>query len=301
MSPARHFLAIPDFTRPELLSLFDLAARMKRPGYAGKPLAGKTLGMIFAKSSTRTRVSFEVGAYQLGGHALFLSARDIQLGRGEPIRDTARVLSRYLDGIMIRTYDHADVEELARFGSIPVINGLTDLLHPCQVLADLLTVRETLGDWEGKVVAWIGDGNNMANSWLNAAGLLGFELRLACPDGYTPNQQILERNRTLTKVTLTADPREAARGAHVINTDVWASMGQEEEQEQRALAFQGYIVDQALMDTADKSAIFLHCLPAHRGEEVAESVIEGKQSRVWEQAENRLHVQKALMATLMGA
>jgi ornithine carbamoyltransferase len=244
-------------------------------------------------------VSFEAGAFQLGGHALFLSSRDIQLGRGEPIRDTARVLSRYLDGIMIRTYDHADVEELARFASIPVINGLTDLLHPCQVLADLLTIRETLGGWDGKVIAWIGDGNNMANSWLNAAGVLGFELRLACPDGYQPNREILERNRKLTKVTLTTDPREAARGAHVLNTDVWASMGQEAEQEERARAFQGYIVDQALMDSADRNAIFLHCLPAHRGEEVSDGVIEGKQSKVWDQAENRLHVQKALMATLM--
>jgi ornithine carbamoyltransferase len=300
MSPVRHFLAIPDFTRSELLALLDLAARMKRGDYREKPLAEKTLGMIFAKSSTRTRVSFEVGAYQLGGHALFLSARDIQLGRGEPIRDTARVLSRYLDGIMIRTYDHADVEELARFASIPVINGLTDLLHPCQVLADLLTIRESLGGWEGKAVAWIGDGNNMANSWLNAAGVLGFELRLACPEGYLPNPRILERNRALTRVTLTADPREAARGAHVVNTDVWASMGQEEEQEERVRAFQGYIVDEALMAGADRGAIFLHCLPAHRGEEVSEAVIEGPRSRVWDQAENRLHAQKALLATLMG-
>src|SRR5688500_13721982 len=236
MSPTRHFLAIPDFTRPELLSLFDLAARMKRGDYAGKPLAGKTLGMIFAKSSTRTRVSFEVGAFQLGGHALFLSARDIQLGRGEPIRDTARVLSRYLDGIMIRTYDHADVEELARFASVPVSTGLTDLLPPCQVLADLLAIRGSLGGWEGKVVAWVGDGNSMANSWLNAAGVLGFELRLACPEAYRPNPGILERNRELTRIVLTTDPREAARGAHVVNTDVWASMGQEEEQEVRARA-----------------------------------------------------------------
>jgi len=301
MTTSRHFLAIPDFTRAELLALFDLAARMKRGDYTDMPLGGKTLGMIFAKSSTRTRVSFEVGAFQLGGHALFLSARDIQLGRGEPIRDTARVLSRYLDGIMIRTYDHADVEELARFASIPVINGLTDLLHPCQVLADLLTIRESLGGWEGKTVAWIGDGNNMANSWLNAAGVLGFELRLACPEGYPPNRDILERNRKLTRVTLTADPREAARGAHVVNTDVWASMGQEEEQEERARAFQGYIVDEALMATTDRNAIFLHCLPAHRGEEVSDGVIEGPKSRVWNQAENRLHVQKALMATLMGS
>jgi ornithine carbamoyltransferase len=296
----RHFLAIPDFSKPELISLFDLAARMKEGSYREKPLLGKTLGMIFAKSSTRTRVSFEVGAFQLGGHALFLSARDIQLGRGEPIRDTARVLSRYLDGIMIRTYDHADVEELARYGSIPVINGLTDLLHPCQVLADLMTIRETLGGWDGKVVAWIGDGNNMANSWINAAGTLGFELRLACPKGYEPNAEILTRNSSRTRITVTTDPKEAARGAHVINTDVWASMGQEEEQEKRVRAFQGYMVDARLMSSAAPGAIFLHCLPAHRGEEVAEDVIEGKQSRVWDQAENRLHVQKAVMATLMG-
>jgi ornithine carbamoyltransferase len=299
MSPLRHFLAIPDFSKPELLALFDLAARMKRGDYREKPLQGKTLGMIFAKSSTRTRVSFEVGAFQLGGHALFLSSRDIQLGRGEPIRDTARVLSRYLDGIMIRTYDHADVEELARYGSIPVINGLTDLLHPCQVLADLLTIREALGGWDGKVVSWIGDGNNMANSWINAAGSLGFELRLACPSGYEPNADILQRNAKKARITVTHDPKEAARGAHVINTDVWASMGQEEEQDKRARAFQGYMVDERLMKGADPGAMFLHCLPAHRGEEVAEEVIEGPRSRVWDQAENRLHVQKAIMATLM--
>jgi ornithine carbamoyltransferase len=301
MSATRHFLAIPDFSKPELLALFDLAARMKHGQYTEKPLAGKTLGMIFAKSSTRTRVSFEAGAFQLGGHALFLSSRDIQLGRGEPIRDTARVLSRYLDGIMIRTYDHRDVEELACYSTIPVINGLTDLLHPCQVLADLLTVREELGGWENRIVAWVGDGNNMANSWINAAGSLGFELRLACPEGYEPNAEILDRDRQKARITLTTNPREAVRGAHVINTDVWASMGQEEEQAQRMAAFQGYIVDNELMRLADKEAIFLHCLPAHRGEEVAKEVLEGPQSRVWNQAENRLHVQKALMATLMGA
>jgi ornithine carbamoyltransferase len=300
MTPVRHFLAIPDFSKSELLSVFDLAARMKQGDYRETPLAGKTLGMIFAKSSTRTRVSFEVGAFQLGGHALFLSSRDIQLGRGEPIRDTARVLSRYLDGIMIRTFDHADVEELARFGSIPIINGLTDLLHPCQVMADLLTIRETLGGWDGKAIAWVGDGNNMANSWIDAAGSLGFELRLACPKGYEPNVEILERNRKKARITLTTDPEEAVHGAQVVNTDVWASMGQEEEQEQRARAFQGYIVDRNLMRLADRGAIFLHCLPAHRGEEVSEEVIEGRQSRVWDQAENRLHVQKAIMAFLMG-
>ncbi len=300
MKPARHFLAIPDLSPSELASLFDVAIDMKSGKYREKPLAGKTLGMIFAKSSTRTRVSFEVGAYQLGGHALFLSSRDIQLGRGEPIRDTARVLSRYLDGIMIRTFDHADVEELARYGSIPVINGLTDLLHPCQVLADLLTVREHLGGWDGKVVAWVGDGNNMANSWIQAAGTLGFELRLACPKGYQPNPEILGRNRGSATIVLTEDPREAVRGAHVVNTDVWASMGQEEEQAVRARAFAGYIVDEPLMRLAHPKAIFLHCLPAHRGEEVAVEVIEGPQSRVWDEAENRLHVQKALMAFLMG-
>jgi ornithine carbamoyltransferase len=299
MTP-RHFLAIPDLTPSELSALFDLALAMKSGAHREKPLAGKTLGMVFAKSSTRTRVSFEVGAFQLGGHALFLSSRDIQLGRGEPIRDTARVLSRYLDGIMIRTFDHADVEELARYASVPVINGLTDLLHPCQVLADLLTVRESLGGWDGKVIAWVGDGNNMANSWLNAAGTLGFELRLACPTGYEPNGEILERNRAGATIVLTQDPREAVRGAHVVNTDVWASMGQEEEQAVRAKAFKGYIVDQQLMRLADPGAIFLHCLPAHRGEEVADDVIEGPQSRVWDEAENRLHVQKALMAVLMG-
>src|ERR671914_2689896 len=209
MPPARHFLAIPDFSKSELLAVFDLAARMKRGAYREKPLAGKTLGMIFAKSSTRTRVSFEVGAFQLGGHALFLSPRDIQLGRGEPIRDTARVLSRYLDGIMIRTYDHGDVEELARYATVPVINGLTDLLHPCQVLADVLTIRQHLGGYEGKRVAWIGDGNNMANSWINAAYRLGFDLTLACPEGYEPDRAILDRARRQARVRLVRDPSEA--------------------------------------------------------------------------------------------
>jgi ornithine carbamoyltransferase len=297
--PKRDFLAVPDLSRPELLALFDLAARMKRGAFRERPLAGKTLGMIFAKSSTRTRVSFEVGAFQLGGHALFLSSRDIQLGRGEPIRDTARVLSRYVDGIMIRTFDQAEVEELARYASVPVINGLTDLQHPCQILADLLTVREALGGWEGRIVAWVGDGNNMAHSWLDAAGVLGFEVRLACPKGYQPHPDIVARSRARTKVVLTDDPAEAVRGAHVVNTDVWASMGQEAEQAQRARAFTGYIVDAALMRQADPGAIFLHCLPAHRGEEVGDDVIEGPQSRVWDEAENRLHVQKALMATLL--
>ncbi len=298
--PKRDFLAIPDFRREEIVALFDLAARMKSGEYRAKPLAGKTLGMIFTKSSTRTRVSFEVGAYELGGHALFLSSRDIQIGRGEPIKDTARVLSRYVDGLMIRTFAHADVVELARFASIPVINGLTDLLHPCQVLTDVFTMREHLGGWEGKVVAWIGDGNNMANSWLNAAAVLGFELRLACPEGYEPNHEIFEFAKARAPVTITEDIEEAVEGAHVVNTDVWASMGQEGEAEQRALAFRGYQVSAELMRLADPKAIFLHCLPAHRGEEVTEEVFEGPQSRVFDQAENRLHVQKAILATLMG-
>lgn len=298
--PKRDFLAIPDLSRQEAHRLLKLAGEMKTGHYRDKPLRDKTLAMVFAKSSTRTRVSFEVGAYQLGGHALFLSARDIQLGRGEPIRDTARVLSRYVDGIMIRTFAHADVEELARFASVPVINGLTDLLHPCQVMADVMTVQETLGGIEGKVVAWIGDGNNMANSWLNAAGLLGFELRLACPEGYEPDAAVLARNRELARIKLVRDPLEAAEGAHVVTTDVWASMGQEEEAEQRRQAFRGYRVDEKLMISAATNAVFLHCLPAHRGEEVTDGVIEGPWSRVWDEAENRLHIQKALLAALMG-
>jgi ornithine carbamoyltransferase len=300
MPATRHFLAIPDFSRDELLRLFELADRMRTGAYRETPLAGKSLAMIFMKASTRTRVSFEVGTWQLGGHALFLSPRDIQLGRGEPVADTARVLSRYVDGIMIRTFAHAEIEELARHAAIPVINGLTDLLHPCQILADLLTVRQHLGGWDGKRIAWIGDGNNMANSWLNAAYRLGFELRLACPEGYDPDPAILSRARAAAEIRLTRDPREAAEGAHVINTDVWASMGQEEEQKERERAFAGFTVDTALMERADSGAIFLHCLPAHRGEEVAADVIDGPRSRVWDEAENRLHVQKAIMAALMG-
>ena len=296
----RDFLAIPDFSTDELHALFDLAQRMSRGRYKKKPLAGKSLAMIFMKSSTRTRVSFEVGAWQLGGHALFLSPRDVQLGRGEPIADTARVLSRYVDGIMIRTFAHAEIEELATYADVPVINGLTDWLHPCQVLADLLTVRQHLGGWKGKRIAWIGDGNNMANSWIHAAYRLGFDLVLACPEGYDPDASLIERARTNAEVRLVRDPKEAADGAHVINTDVWASMGQEDEQLTRANAFRGFIVDEALMQRASKDAIFLHCLPAHRGEEVDAAVIEGKQSRVWDEAENRLHVQKAIMAVLMG-
>jgi ornithine carbamoyltransferase len=296
----RHFLSIPDFTREELLDTLELAARMKRGEYADRPLEGKTLAMIFTKSSTRTRVSFEVGTFQLGGHALFLSSRDIQLGRGEPIRDTARVLSRYVDGIMIRTFAQQDVDDLARFGTVPVINGLTDLLHPCQIMADLQTIRESLGpDLEPVKVAWVGDGNNMANSWLNAAYRLGFELRLAFPEGYEPDAAILERARSAANIVVTHDPREAVEGADVVNTDVWASMGQEEESDKRIRDFAGYCVDDALMARASRRSIFLHCLPAHRGEEVADSVIEGPRSRVFDEAENRLHAQKAIMVKLM--
>jgi ornithine carbamoyltransferase len=296
----RDFLAIPDFSKPELDGLFALAESMRKGSYDRKPLAGKSLAMIFMKSSTRTRVSFEVGAWQLGGHALFLSPRDIQLGRGEPVADTARVLSRYVDGIMIRTFAHDEVEELAKWASVPVINGLTDLLHPCQVLADLLTVRQHLRTYEGRIIAWVGDGNNMANSWINAAWRLGFELRLACPEGYDPDQTLLRRAQGAARVTVVRDPREAVAGAHVVNTDVWASMGQEEEQTTREMAFTSYTVNAALMQLAAPDAIFLHCLPAHRGEEVTSEVIEGPQSRVWDEAENRLHIQKALMAVLMG-
>ena len=299
-STHRDFLAIPDFSAAELQALFELAERMRRGEYDKKPLEGKTLAMIFMKASTRTRVSFEVGTYELGGHALFLSPRDVQLGRGEPIADTARVLSRYVDGIMIRTFAHQDVEELARYSSVPVINGLTDLLHPCQILADILTIRQHLGGLEGKKVAWIGDGNNMANSWINAAYRLGFELAIASPEGYEPADHLLERAKGSAKITLTRDPKEAIEGAHVVNTDVWASMGQEDEQKKRERDFAGYTVNAALMKRAAGDAIFLHCLPAHRGEEVTADVIDGPQSRVWDEAENRLHIQKAIMAVLMG-
>jgi ornithine carbamoyltransferase len=299
--PKRDFLAITDFTKGELYSVLELALRMKRGVDTSRPLEGKTLAMIFEKSSTRTRVSFEVGTYQLGGHALFLSSRDIQIGRGELIKDTARVLSRYVQGIMIRTFAHATVEELAQYATVPVINGLTDYLHPCQILADLLTVQEGFGkNLEGRQVAWIGDGNNMANSWINAALRTGLHLRLACPEGYDPDSTLINKARSAgASVILTRDPAEAAAGADVVTTDVWASMGQEEEADKRRLAFHRFFVDDALMRRAAPSAIFLHCLPAHRGEEVTESVLEGKQSKVFDEAENRLHVQKALLATLM--
>ena len=303
MSAERHhrdFLAIPDFDRYELDALLRLADRMRRGDYDRRPLRGKTLAMLFMKASTRTRVSFEVGTFQLGGHALFLSDRDVQLGRGEPLSDTAQVLTRYVDGIMIRTFAHDDVMNLAKHAQVPVINGLTDLQHPCQVLADVLTVRQHLNDERKQVVAWIGDGNNMANSWIDAAASFGFTLRLACPAGYDPDPVLLARAQKQTDVKLLRDPAEAAAGATVVTTDVWASMGQETQHAARVEAFKGYIVDEALMKRAQAGAIFLHCLPAHRGEEVSAGVIDGAQSRVWDEAENRLHVQKAVMAVLLG-
>jgi len=301
MNQEGHFLSIADWSPARLVEALDLADRLKAdPTAAGKPLAGKTLAMVFAKSSTRTRVSFEVGAAQLGGQALFLSSRDIQLGRGEPIADTARVLSRYIHGIMIRTFAQADVAALAEHGSVPVINGLTDLLHPCQIMADVQTIREEFGPDLSKItVAWIGDGHNMANSWLNAAAKLGFALRIACPEGYDPDPAILAAAKSAGSVELFRDPAEAADGARVVTTDVWASMGQEEDVAERERAFVGYHVDTSLMSKAVDDAIFLHCLPAHRGEEVAAGVIDGPASRVWNEAENRLHVQKAILVMLM--
>jgi ornithine carbamoyltransferase len=296
----RHFISITDFRKTELDNLFVLAESMRAGRYSDRPLKGQTLAMVFMKSSTRTRVSFEVGCYQLGGHAIFISPRDAQLGRGEPVEDTARVLSRYVRGILIRTYAHDDVESMAKYATVPVINGLTDLHHPCQVLADVLTMRQHLGTYEGKTVAWIGDGNNMANSWIDAAWRLGFTLRLACPEGYDPDAATLKRAMAGGKVELLRDPRQAVAGADVVNTDVWASMGQEEEQAERSAAFARFCVDEDLMERAKPTAIFLHCLPAHRGEEVAAEVIDGPRSRVWDQAENRLHIQKAIMAVLMG-
>jgi ornithine carbamoyltransferase len=302
MTPTkRDFLAVPDFERDQLLRLLDRARRLKGGEESGLPLAGKSLAMLFTKSSTRTRVSFEVGMTQLGGHALFLSDRDSQIGRGESLHDTAKVLSGYVDGIMIRTFAHDDVEELARYASIPVINGLTDLLHPCQIMADLQAVQEDFGpDLERLTVSWIGDGNNVANSWINAAYSLGFALRLACPEGYDPDGQILSRARERADVQLMRDPGEAVEGAHVVTTDVWASMGQEEETGERVRAFKGFTVDQALMERASPEAIFLHCLPAHRGEEVTAEVIDGPQSRVFPEAENRLHAQKSILVELLG-
>ncbi len=300
MSTKRDFVAIPDFEEAEVIRLLKRARSIKAGDDTAR-LAGKSLAMIFRKSSTRTRVSFEVGMTQLGGHALFLSDADSQIGRGETVHDTAKVLSRYVDAILIRTFEHTEVEAFAEHASVPVINALTDLLHPCQIMADVQTVAEEFGNDHGaRTVAWIGDGNNMANSWLNAAYRLGFSLRLACPEGYDPDPELLARAQGNADVVLTRDPSEAVQGADVVTTDVWASMGQEGEAEQRRAAFQGFLVDEALMAQADPSAIFLHCLPAHRGEEVTSGVIDGPQSRIFGEAENRLHAQKAILLELMG-
>ncbi|MEX2528977.1 MAG: ornithine carbamoyltransferase [Gemmatimonadota bacterium] len=296
----RDFLAIPDLETPALMGLLDRARRMKAGDSWGNPLAGRHVAMIFRKSSTRTRVSFEVGVRQLGGDVVFLADRDSQVGRGEDLADTARVLSRYVDALVVRTFGHQEVETLAAYGSIPVVNALTDLVHPCQVLADLLTMQENFGeDLSAVPVAWVGDGNNMANSWLNAAYRLGFPLRLACPEGYDPDPAILARARSNADILLTRDPAEAVEGVKVVNTDVWTSMGQEEENERRMAAFHGFMVTPELMSRARSEAIFLHCLPAHRGEEVDARVVDGPWSRVFDEAENRLHVQKSLFVELM--
>ncbi|HZY05830.1 MAG TPA: ornithine carbamoyltransferase [Anaeromyxobacteraceae bacterium] len=298
----RDFLRLTDLTRSEALALLERAAEWKLLGRSGpRPLQGMMLGLVFEKASTRTRVSFEVAAWQLGGSAVMLASRDTQLGRGEPIRDTARVLARYLDALVVRTFEHEKLEEMARHADVPVVNALTDSSHPCQVLADLLTISERFGQEavaRGAVeVAWVGDGNNMANSWLEACAVLGFGLRLACPPGYDPDPRLLARAGS--KARLTRSPREAVAGAAVVNTDVWASMGQEAEVEQRRRAFQGFLVDRALLSAAAPGAIVLHCLPAHRGEEIADEVLEGPQSAVFDQAENRLHAQKALLELLL--
>jgi ornithine carbamoyltransferase len=300
----RHFLALHDFSRQELDAMLALAADLKQKQRNGTPhrlLDGKTLAMIFEKASTRTRISFEVGMFQLGGHGLFIASANSQMGRGEPIKDSARVMSRYCDGVMIRTFGQEIVDEFARYSDVPVINGLTDLFHPCQIMADLQTVIEHKGSYQGLKFAWVGDGNNMANTWIEAAAIFGFDLALACPQGYEPNREVWEwaQKQATASITITEDPEEALRDADVINTDVWASMGQEAEQKQRELAFQGYCVNDELMAVAKPDSIVLHCLPAHRGEEISDSVIEGKQSVVWDEAENRLHIQKAIMATLM--
>jgi len=295
----RHFISLLDITADEASHILKRAAKIKRKlreGKEHKPLAGKTLGMIFDKASTRTRVSFEVGMYQLGGHALFLHSSTTQLGRGEPIEDSARVLSSMVDGIVIRTYGHDIVQRFSEYSAVPVINALTDLTHPCQILADVFTYEEHRGSIAGKTVAWIGDGNNMAHSWINGSVSFGYALNIACPDGYCPDEKILSAARALgAKVTLTGDPRAAVEHADLVTTDVWASMGQEEEQKIRERAFAGFQVDKELMLHAQPDALFMHCLPAHRGEEVSTEVIDGEQSVVWDEAENRLHAQKALL------
>lgn len=300
----KDLLKISDLTKKEIDGLFERTSVLKvhhKNGIPYKPFIGKTLGLIFEKASTRTRVSFEAAMYQMGGNAVFISHRDSQIGRGEPIKDTARVLSRYLDGVVIRTFGHALVEEFAKHSNIPVINGLTDLHHPCQVLTDVFTVIEKKGGCEGLKVAWVGDGNNMANSWIEASGILGFDLFLACPKGYEPDKKILEsaKKDAKSKIEVLNNPKDAAIGADVLNTDVWASMGQEGEREKRLKDFHGYQINKEILKLAKKDAIVMHCLPAHRGEEITDDVMEGSQSVIFDQAENRLHVQKAILERLM--
>ncbi len=304
----RDFLELDDYSPEEIQYLIELAIEIKRKhknGEVYQPLKGKTLGLIFEKSSTRTRVSFEVGMYQLGGHALFLSKNDIQLGRGEPISDMAQVMSRYLDGIMIRTFGHDNVVELARYASVPVINGLSDLAHPCQVLADYQTLYEQKGKLKGLKLAYIGDGNNMAHSLLIGGAKLGVHVSIASPAGYEPDPSVVAASREIAKQTgseivITQSPQEAVKDADAIYTDVWASMGFEEEQKERELAFANFQVNEELVKLAKPDYLFLHCLPAHRGEEVSASVIDGPNSVIFDEAENRLHAQKALLVALMG-
>jgi ornithine carbamoyltransferase len=300
MAP-RHFLTLDDVSAEAFRALVARGielGEMHRRGERHAPLPGRVLAMIFEKSSTRTRLSFEAGMAQLGGHAIFLSPRDTQLGRGEPIEDTARVVGRMCDAVMIRTGAHENVERFAAHCDVPVINGLTDRSHPCQLLADIQTFVELRGDIAGRTVAWIGDGNNMCKTWIEAARLLGFHLRIACPGDFRPDAGVLARAGAAT--TLVDDPGDAADGADVVVTDVWASMGQESEQAARSAAFRGFRVDARLMARAHPDAVFMHCLPAHRGEEVTEDVLEGPQSVVWREAENRLHAQKALLEDLLG-
>ncbi|AIF42230.1 ornithine carbamoyltransferase [Virgibacillus sp. SK37] len=304
----RDFLSLVDYTPEEIDYLLDLAEYLKeqkKKGEVVEPLKGKTLGMIFEKSSTRTRVSFEAGVYQLGGTGIFLNSGDLQLGRGESISDTAKVLSGYLDGIMIRTFSQEGIEELAHHSTIPVINGLTDLYHPCQVLADLLTIKEIKGKLEGVKMCYIGDGNNMAHSLMIGGALMGMEISIAAPEEYQPNETITKKVEKLAEkhggsINITDNVKIAADGADIIYTDVWASMGQEMEQEKRLKAFKNYQVNNTLLSNANSDVIFMHCLPAHRGEEVSAEVIDGDHSVVFHQAENRLHAQKALMTALMG-
>lgn len=297
MNP-RHFISLHDLTATEIRYLIDRAIELKKnrdPNH--QPLKGKVLAMIFEKSSTRTRISFETGMIHLGGSALFLSPRDTQLGRGEPLQDSAKVISSMVDGIMLRTYRHETVTTIAKYSRVPVINGLTDLLHPCQLLADMQTFFEFRGDIEGKTVTWIGDGNNMCHSYINAANLLNFKLNIACPPDYQPNRAIVDAGQS--HISFFDTPEEAAAGSDLVVTDVWASMGHEEEQKQRELAFKSYQVNEKIMAAANQDALFMHCLPAHRGEEVSAEVIDGPQSVVFPEAENRLHAQKALLEMLM--